>query len=77
VVKELFTNEHKLYHLAFAESNVDCLWDRVKFSDGSTCSSANGGLVLVSDCGESITTVSLCPPTRVCRICLRLGLNLS
>jgi len=28
-VKELLTDEHKLYHLAFAESNVDRKWDRV------------------------------------------------
>jgi len=27
VVKELLTDEHKLYRLAFAESNVDRKWD--------------------------------------------------
>jgi hypothetical protein len=46
-VKELLTDEHKLYHFAFAESNVDCKCDRVIFTDESTFSSANDGLVLV------------------------------
>jgi transposase len=31
-VKELLTDEHKLYRLAFAESNVDRKWDRVIYS---------------------------------------------
>jgi len=35
-VKELLTGEHKLYRLAFAESNVDRKWDRVIFTDEST-----------------------------------------
>jgi len=47
VVKELLTDEHKLYRLAFAESNVDRKWDRVMFTDESTFTSANDGLVLV------------------------------
>jgi len=46
-VKELLTDEHKLYHLASAENNVDRKWDRVIFSDESTFTSANDGLVLV------------------------------
>jgi len=46
-VKELLTDEHKLYHFAFAESNVDRKWDRVIFTDESTFSSANDGPVLV------------------------------
>jgi hypothetical protein len=46
-VKELHTDEHKLYHFAFAESNVDRKWDRVIFTDGSTFSSANDGPVLL------------------------------
>jgi len=32
-VQELLTDEHKLYHLAFTESNVDCKWDRIIFCD--------------------------------------------
>ena len=40
-VKELLTDEHKLYRLAFAESNVDRKWDRVIFTDESTFTSAN------------------------------------
>jgi len=31
-LKELLTDEHKLYHLAFAESIVDHKWDRVIFA---------------------------------------------
>jgi len=46
-VKELLTDEHKLYRLAFAESNVDRKWDRVIFTDESTFTSANDGLVSV------------------------------
>jgi hypothetical protein len=46
-VKELLTDEHKLYRLAFAESNVDRKWDRGIFSDESTFSLANDGPVLV------------------------------
>ena len=46
-VKELPTDEHKLYHLTSAESNEDRKWDRVIFSDESTFSSANDGQVLV------------------------------
>jgi hypothetical protein len=42
----MLANEHKLYCLAFAES-VDHQWDRVIFSDKSTFSSSNDGLVLV------------------------------
>ena len=47
VVKELHPDEYKLYSLSFAESSVDSKWDRVIFSDESTLSSANDGLVLV------------------------------
>jgi len=47
VLKELLTDEHKLYCLAFAESNVDCKWDRVIFTDESTFTSANDGPALV------------------------------
>ena len=46
-MKELLNDEHKLYHLAFAESNVDRKWDRVIFTDESTFTSANDGLVSV------------------------------
>ena len=35
VVKELLTDEHKLYRLASAESNVDRKWDRIIFTDES------------------------------------------
>ena len=45
-VKEL-TDEHKLYRLAFVESNVDRKWDRFIFTDESTFTSANDGPVLV------------------------------
>jgi hypothetical protein len=46
-VKELLTDEHKLYHLAYADSNVDHKWDRVTFPDESTFTSANDGPVLI------------------------------
>ena len=46
-MKELLTDEHKLYRFAFAESIVDHNWDRVIFIYESTFSSANDGLVLV------------------------------
>jgi len=46
-VKELLTDEHKLYCLVFAESNVDRKWDRVIFTDESTFTSANDGPGLV------------------------------
>ena len=46
-VKELLTDEHKLYRFAFAEGNVDSKWDRVIFTDEPTFSSANDGPVLV------------------------------
>jgi len=46
-LKELLTDEHKLYCLAFPESNVDRRWDRVIFTDESTFTSANDGPVLV------------------------------
>jgi hypothetical protein len=46
-VKELLTDEHDLYRLAFAESNLDCKWDRAILTDESTFTSANDGGVLV------------------------------
>jgi len=46
-VKELLTDEHKLYRLEYAESNVNRKWDRVIFTDESTFTSANDGPVLV------------------------------
>jgi len=47
VMKELLTDEHKLYRLAFAERNVDRKWDRVMFTNESTFTSANDGPVSV------------------------------
>jgi len=46
-VKKILTDEHKLYRLAFAESNVDRKWDRFIFSYGATFGSANDWPVLV------------------------------
>ena len=70
MLKELLTEEHKLYHLAFAESSIDCKWDRVIFSDESTFNSANGGPVLFTDLGESSTTLSICLPAPTVVVCL-------
>jgi hypothetical protein len=46
-VKELLTDDNKLYRLAFAESNVARPWDRVMSSDEATFSSASDEPVLV------------------------------
>ena len=46
-LKELLTDEHKLYRLTFVESNADSKWNRVVFSDESTFSSPNDGPVLL------------------------------
>jgi len=46
-VVELLTNKHKLYHLAFVESNVYHKWGSVIFSDECTFNSANDGPVSV------------------------------
>ena len=46
-VKELLNDGHKLYRLAFGESNVNSKLDRVIFTDASTFTSANDGPVLV------------------------------
>ena len=46
-MKEIGTDEHKPYRLAFAESNVGRKWERVIFADESTFSSANDGPILV------------------------------
>jgi hypothetical protein len=46
-VNDFLTDKHILYHLAFAESNVDHKWVTVKFSDESTFCSAHHGLDLV------------------------------
>jgi hypothetical protein len=46
-VKAVLTDEHQLYHLAFAESSVDRQWDRIILSEESTFSLANDGAVLV------------------------------
>ena len=69
-LKELITDEHKLYCLAFAESNVDCKWDRVIFTDESTFTSAKDGPVLFTDLRDSVTTRSICLPTDAVVVCL-------
>jgi hypothetical protein len=46
-MKELLNDKHKLYLLAFAESNVYRSWYSLIFSDETTFSSANDGPVLV------------------------------
>jgi hypothetical protein len=45
VVEDLLTPEHILYHLVFAESNVDN--GMVIFADDSTFSLVHGRLILV------------------------------
>jgi hypothetical protein len=46
-VKDVLTNEHKFFHVACAENNVDCKCDRDILSDESTFSSSNDGLILL------------------------------
>jgi hypothetical protein len=65
VVKKLHTDEYKLYFLSFTKSSVDGKWDRVIFTDESTFSSANDGLVLVyRPWGEHYTLQYMSPSTR-------------
>ena len=69
VVKELLNDEHKLYRLAFAESNVERSWDSLIFSNESTFSSANDGPVLVDRLwGEHYNSMSTC--TCCCHVSL-------
>ena len=74
-VKELLTDKHKLYHLAFAENNVDHKWDTPIFSDVSTFSAANdrqtSGKALQLSVNVSLHTQWSC----VC--CSMLGLEYS
>jgi hypothetical protein len=57
-----YKDDDELYHVAYAESSMNNLWNSVIFSDESTPSSSNNGLVLDSDHGESATTVNMCRP---------------
>ena len=76
-MKELLNDEHKIYCLAFAESNVDCKWDRVIFSDESTFNSANGGPVLVyRPRGERYNFQYMYLQMRWSFVCSLLGLDL-
>jgi hypothetical protein len=78
VVKEFLTDEHKLYCLAFAESHLECKWDRVIIADESTFSSANDGPVLVyRPRGEHYNSQYMSTCTRTGRVSvLFLGLDL-
>jgi hypothetical protein len=69
-VKELLIDQHKLYRLAFAESNGDRKWNRAIFTDESIFTSANDGPVLVYRPQESITIHSICLPANVVVVCL-------
>ena len=69
-MKEILTDEHKLYCLAFAESNVDHKWDRVIFTYEATFSSTNDGPVLVyRPCGQRYNS-QLCLPAHAVVMCL-------
>ena len=69
-MKELLTDEHKLYRLAFAEVNVDCKWDRVIFIDESTFTSANDGPVLVYRPQGQPYNPQFCLPANAVVVCL-------
>jgi hypothetical protein len=76
-VNEFVTDEHKLYRLAFAESNVDRKWDRVIFTDESTFSSANDGPVVVyRPRGERYNSQYVYLHTQLSCVCSLLGLVL-
>jgi hypothetical protein len=53
VVKELLPDKLKLYHLAFADSNVDHLRETIIFSDESTYSSTMMGCFCLQTVGEN------------------------
>ena len=66
-MKELLTDENKLYSLSFAESNVDRSWDRVIFFDESTFSSANDRPILVyTPWGDRYNSQYMSTCTRSC-----------
>ena len=76
-MKELLTDEHKLYRLAFAESNVDRKCDRVIFTDESAFTSANDGPVLVyRPQGQRYNPQYMSACKRSGRVCQLLGLDL-
>ena len=51
-LKELLTDDHKLYCSVFAESNVDRKWDRVIFCDECTFSPVNYGPLVYRTLGQ-------------------------
>jgi hypothetical protein len=66
VMKAALIDEHKPYHLAFAESSLHRQWDGVILSDESTFSSANDGLVLVyRPWGECYNSQYMSTSTRI------------
>jgi len=70
VLKEVLTDEHKLYHLAFAESNANRKWDRVIFTDESKFTLKMIGEFWFTDLGDSITTRSIRLPVEAVVVCL-------
>jgi hypothetical protein len=65
-VKDVLTNEHKLYRPTFAEGSVDHQWDRVVFCDKSAFNSANERLDLVYRLlGECYNSQYVQPPHAV------------
>ena len=69
-MNEFLTDEHKLYRIAIAESNVDRKWDRVVFSNESIFCSLNDGPVVVYRPRESVTTVNICLLAHAVVVCL-------
>ena len=76
-LKELLNDEHKLYRLAFAETNVDLKWDRFIFTDEFTFTSANDRPVLVyRPQGQRYNPLYMSTCKRSGRVCKLLGLDL-
>ena len=77
-LKEHLTEEHKLFRLAFAESNEDRKWERVIFSDESIFTSAKDRPVLVYILhGQRYNPQYVYLQTQWSCVCKLLGLDLT
>jgi hypothetical protein len=71
-VKELLTDEHKLYRFAFAESNVDRKWDESYSLMNLHLAQQMMGRFQFTDLRESLTTRSICLPANAVVVCLSI-----
>ena len=76
-VKELLTDEHKLYCLTFAESNVDPSGTESYSLMNLHLAQHIMGRSSFIDLGENVTTVNICLPANAVVVCLfTIGLGL-